>query len=150
MMLINVYHGDQILNTSTNVGYDICAACTFSADETISIHDLKRHIYVGLKLLPSHFDISISALINTTLPGSGGFFYRFFGVFFEEIWEIIKTIVPYQILGYKTLELVVESESISSFDHYDLTNISESSNPVLAEERTHSRAQEQKKSCVPV
>jgi hypothetical protein len=28
-----VYHGGQILNTSTGVGYDIRAACTFSVEE---------------------------------------------------------------------------------------------------------------------
>jgi hypothetical protein len=33
ILLINVYHGGQILNTSTGVGYDICAACTFSTEE---------------------------------------------------------------------------------------------------------------------
>jgi hypothetical protein len=90
MMLINVYHGDQILNTSTNVGYDICAACTFSADETISINDLKRQIYVGLKLFLSHFDISISALINTTLPGSGGSFIDFLGLFLKKFGKLLK------------------------------------------------------------
>jgi hypothetical protein len=64
MLLINVHHGGQILNTSTSVSYDIRVACTFSVDEIISIHDLKRQIYVGLKLLPSHFNISTSAQIN--------------------------------------------------------------------------------------
>jgi hypothetical protein len=43
-LLINVYHGGQILNTSTSVGYDIRAVYTFSADETINLHDLKRQI----------------------------------------------------------------------------------------------------------
>jgi hypothetical protein len=65
MLLINVYYRGQILNTSTGAGYDIRAACTFSIDETISIHDLKRQIHVSLKMLPSHFNIIISARINT-------------------------------------------------------------------------------------
>jgi hypothetical protein len=52
MLLFKVYHGGQILKTSIGVGYDICAACTFFVDETISIHDLKRHIHIGLKLIP--------------------------------------------------------------------------------------------------
>jgi hypothetical protein len=56
---------------------------------------------------------------------------------------MIKTIAPYQLLQYKILELVVESEPISGSDNYDPTSIPESSNPVMAEERTHSRAQEQ-------
>jgi hypothetical protein len=64
MLLINMHYGCQILNTSTSVSYDIRVACTFSADEIISIHDLMRHIYVGLKLLPSHFNISTNAQIN--------------------------------------------------------------------------------------
>jgi hypothetical protein len=53
---------------------------------------------------------------------------------------MIKITTPYQLLGYKILELVVESEPIFGSDNYDLTSISESSNPVMAEERTHSRA----------
>jgi hypothetical protein len=60
MLLINVYHGGQILNTSIGVYYDIRAACTFFADETINLRDLKRQIHAGLKLLPSH---SASALV---------------------------------------------------------------------------------------
>jgi hypothetical protein len=51
---------------------------------------------------------------------------------------MIKTTVLYQLPGYKTLELVVESEPISSYDYYDPTSISGSSNLVMAEERTHS------------
>jgi hypothetical protein len=50
---------------------------------------------------------------------------------------MIKTTAPSQIPGYKILELVVESEQISSSDYYDPTNISESSNPIMAEEITH-------------
>jgi hypothetical protein len=63
---------------------------------------------------------------------------------------MIKTTAPYQISGYKTLELVVESEPISSSDYYDPTSILKSSNPVMAEERTHSRAREQPSSRVSV
>jgi hypothetical protein len=71
------------------------------------------------------------------------YFYSLFGVIFDEIWEIIKIIAPYQISGYKTLELVVESELISSSDYYDPTSIPESINPVMIEKWTHSRAWEQ-------
>jgi hypothetical protein len=63
---------------------------------------------------------------------------------------MIKIIAPYQISGYTTLELVVESEPIFSSDYYDLTGISGSSNPVMAEERTHSQAREQPPSRVPI
>jgi hypothetical protein len=63
---------------------------------------------------------------------------------------MIKTTTLYQLPGYKTLELVVESEPIFSSDYYDPTSIPESSNPVMAEERTHSRALEQRPSRVPV
>jgi hypothetical protein len=59
---------------------------------------------------------------------------------------MIKTTAPYQLPGYKTLELVVIAEPISSSDNYDPTSISGSSNPVMAEERTHSRAREQRPS----
>jgi hypothetical protein len=63
---------------------------------------------------------------------------------------MIKTTTPYQLFRYKTLELVVISEPISSFDNYDPTSIPESSNLVMAEERTHSRVQEQRPSRIPV
>jgi hypothetical protein len=65
------------------------------------------------------------------------------GLFLIKIWGIIKTTAPYQLPRYKTLELVVESEPISNSYYYDPTSISESSNPVMAEERTYSRAREQ-------
>jgi hypothetical protein len=135
MLLINVYHGCQILNTSTGVGYDICVVCIFSVNETINKHDLMRQINDGLKLLTSHFNITISTQINTAPPGSGVFFYSLFGIVSEEIWGIVKTTASYQISGYKTLELVVEYEPIFDSDHYDpcLTSISESSNPILTE-----------------
>jgi hypothetical protein len=63
---------------------------------------------------------------------------------------MIKTTAPYQLSGYKTLKLVVESELISSSDYYDPTNIPGSSNSVMAEERTHSQAREQRPSRVSV
>jgi hypothetical protein len=144
-----VYHGDQILNTSTSTGYDIHAACIFSTDETINLRDLKRQIHAGLELLPSQFNIIIRARINTA-PASSGGFYSLFGVFSDEIWVMIKITALYQLPGYKTLELVVISEPMSSSDNYDPTSISGSSNPVMAKERTHSRAREQRPSRIPV
>jgi MuDR family transposase len=63
---------------------------------------------------------------------------------------MIKTTAPYQLPGYKTLELVVISKPISSSDNYDPTSIPGSSNPVMTEERTHSRAREQRPSPIPV
>jgi hypothetical protein len=65
---------------------------------------------------------------------------------------MVKTTTLYQIPEYKILELVVKSEQIFSSNHYGPcpTSISESSNPVLIEERTHSRAQEQPPTRVPV
>jgi hypothetical protein len=95
MLLINVYHGGQILKTSTGTDYDIHAACTFPADETINFRDLKRQIHAGLELLPSQFNISISARINTAPAGSDGFFYSLFGVVSDEIWGMIKTTALY-------------------------------------------------------
>jgi hypothetical protein len=85
MLLINVYHGGQILKTSHGTDYDIQATCTFSVDETINFRDLKRQIHVGLELLTSQFNISISARINTAPAGSSGFFYSLFGVISDEI-----------------------------------------------------------------
>jgi hypothetical protein len=50
------------------------------------------------------------------------------------------------------LKLVVESELISYYDHYDLcpTSILRSSNPILTKKMTHSRAREQPPTCVPI
>jgi hypothetical protein len=87
MLLINVYHGGQILNTSTGMSYDIHYACTFSADETINHRDLKRQIHSGLELLPSQFNISIRARINIAPVGSGDFFIGYLGLFLMKFWE---------------------------------------------------------------
>jgi hypothetical protein len=78
------------------------------------------------------------------------FFYSLFGVVSDEIWRVIKTTTPYQLPEYKILELVIISEPISSFDNYDPTSIPKSSNPVMAEEKTHCRAREQRPSRIPV
>jgi hypothetical protein len=87
MLLINVYHGGQILNTSTGMGYDIRATCTFSTDETINLRDLKRQIYAGLELLPNQFSISISARINSAPASSGVFFIPYLGLFLMKFGE---------------------------------------------------------------
>jgi hypothetical protein len=78
------------------------------------------------------------------------FFTVLFGVISEEIWGMIKTTAPCQIHRYKIFELVVKSESIFSSDYYDTTCILGSSNPVVTEERTHFRAQEQPPSRISV
>jgi hypothetical protein len=87
MLLINVYHGGQILKTSHGTNYDIQTACTFSADEAINLRDLKRQIHAGLELLPSQFNISISARINTTPIGSSDFFIAYLGLFLMKFGE---------------------------------------------------------------
>jgi hypothetical protein len=73
-----------------------------------------------------------------------------FEVISDEIWGMIKITASYQLLKYKTLELIVKSEPISNFDYYDLTSIPESSNSVMAEERIHSQTREQRSFHVPV
>jgi hypothetical protein len=150
MLLINMYHGGQIMNTSTGTGYDIHVACTFFANETINLRDLKRQIHASLELLPSQFNISINTRINAAPAGSGDFFYNLFMVVSDEIWGMIKTTASYQLPEYKTLELVVISKPIYNSDNYDPISIPGSSNPVMAEERTHSRAWEQRQSRIPV
>jgi hypothetical protein len=72
------------------------------------------------------------------------FFHSLFRVVSENILKIIKAIAPYQLSGYKVLELVVNSKLISSSYRYDLCPISilRSSNPVLTEEITYFRAKE--------
>jgi hypothetical protein len=87
MLLINVYHGGQILNTSTDVGYDIRGACTFSANEIINFRDLKMLIHAGLELLSSQITISISAQINTAPADSGDFFIAYLGLILMKFGE---------------------------------------------------------------
>jgi hypothetical protein len=82
-----VYHGGQILNTSTGMSYDIRAMCTFSVDETINLRDLKRQIHAGLELLSNQFNISISARINIVLACSDDFFYNLLGLFLIKFAE---------------------------------------------------------------
>jgi hypothetical protein len=79
----------------------------------------------------------LSARINTAPADLGDFFNSLFGVISDEIWRMIKITASYQLLGYKILELVVESELIFSSDYYNLTSIPKNSNPVMAEERTN-------------
>jgi hypothetical protein len=90
MLLINVYHGGQILKTSTGTDYDIHSACTFSADEVINLRDLKRQIHADLELLPSQFNINISARINTAPAGSSGFFIAYLRLFLMKLGEWLK------------------------------------------------------------
>jgi hypothetical protein len=82
-----VYHGGQILNTSTGVGYNIRALCIFFADETINFCDMKRQIYAGLELLSSQFSIIIRAQINTIPVGSSDFFIAYLGLFLTKFGE---------------------------------------------------------------
>jgi hypothetical protein len=81
---------------------------------------------------------------------------------------MIKATDPYQFFGYKILELVVDSKSITSSDRYDpyLISIFKSSNPILTEkiiqsqarehlvrkieEKIHFRARDQPPACVPI
>jgi hypothetical protein len=86
-LLINVYHGGQILKTLTGTDYDIHVACTFSADEAINLRDLKRQIHAGLELLPSQFNISISARINTAQQVRVVFFIAYLGLFLMKFRE---------------------------------------------------------------
>jgi hypothetical protein len=87
MLLIIVYHKGQILNTSIGVGYDIRVACTFYADETINLRDLKRQIHAGLEVLPSQFNISIDAQINTALASLSAFLIVYLRLFLMKFGE---------------------------------------------------------------
>jgi hypothetical protein len=75
------------LKTSHGTDYDIQVACTFSADESINLHDLKRQIHAGLELLPSQFNISISARINTAPSRFECFFIAYLGLFLMKFGE---------------------------------------------------------------
>jgi hypothetical protein len=81
---------------------------------------------------------ALVAQINTAPAGFGWFFIAYLELFLMKFGGMIKTTALYQLSQYKTLELVVESEPISESDNYDSSSILGSSNPVMAEERTHS------------
>jgi hypothetical protein len=65
-------------------------ACTFSAGETINLRDLNRQIHAGLEMLPSQFNISISAQINTVPAGLVGFFVTYLGLLLMKFGELLK------------------------------------------------------------
>jgi hypothetical protein len=75
------------LKTSQGTDYDIQVACIFSANEAINLRELKRQIHAGLELLPSQFNISISARIKTVPAGSSGFFIAYLGLFLIKFGE---------------------------------------------------------------
>ena len=144
MLLINVFYGGQILNTPTGINYDIPAACTLPVNDRISLEEMRRQVYVGLKLLPSQFNLKIRARINTPQPGYGNYFYTLFWVDCEQTWEMIKS-AACPVAGFRALELVVESEPITNpCDDYDPcpNSMPSSSNRVPAEETTHTATRE--------
>jgi hypothetical protein len=65
---------------------------------------------------------------------------------------MIKTTIPYQSFGFKTLEVVVESQKFFNTDYYDLYPISifKSSNLVLTEEIIHSQTPKHPSIRVPI
>jgi hypothetical protein len=93
----------EVKSWKTSVGYDIRAACIFSADETINLRDLKRQIHTDLELLPSQFSISISAQINT-VPSSLGIFLQFYlGLFMKNFGKWLKQQLRTKYTGIKYL-----------------------------------------------
>lgn len=144
MILINVFHGGQILNTPTGVNYDISAACTIPVNDWITLEELRRQIHTALNLLPGHFHLKIRARINTAQPGSGNYFFTLFWVDCEQTWEMIKSVAS-PVVGFRSMELVVESEPIANpHGSYDPcpNSIPGSSNRVPTEETTHTSARE--------
>jgi hypothetical protein len=86
----------------------------FFANDIVSLHDLRRLIYVSLEFIHSHFNLTISARINTAQPGSN-VLDSLFGVISEKIYGMIKLTSPYQMSGFKTRELVIDLLPISIF-----------------------------------
>ena len=60
-VIINVYHRREISDAPT---------CTFPVSDATSLDELRKHIYVSIHLLPSQFDLTINARLNTTPPDS--------------------------------------------------------------------------------
>jgi hypothetical protein len=107
-VLINVYYHREILDAPT---------CTFLISDTTSFDELKRHICGGIHLLPSQFDLTIRARLNTAPPGSVEKF-QLFNIDHEMVWQMmLQHATP--VLNFKLLELVVESVPVVSQNNYD-------------------------------
>jgi hypothetical protein len=66
MLLINVYYGDEILNTPMDVDYTIVAIYTIIVFGYINFRNIKKHVQAGLDLVPSQYKFIIKAQINTS------------------------------------------------------------------------------------
>ena len=60
-VIINIYHRREISDAPT---------CTFPVLDATSLDELRKHIYVGIRLLPSQFDMTIRVHLNMAPPGS--------------------------------------------------------------------------------
>jgi len=116
LLLINVYYGGNLQNTSTGVGYDIGAAFTFTVSDSTSFAIIRRQIYVGLKLLPSRVKLTIRVRMNTAQPGS--YHFSLFRIENEETWDVIKQTAT-QVAGFKVIELVAEAHQGRNQSSYD-------------------------------
>ena len=103
-----MYHICEISDTPT---------CTFSITDSTSLDKLRKNIYVGIRLLPSQFDLTIEARLNTTPPGSIEK-YQLFNINHEMIWNMVLGHAT-PVLNFKLLELVVESVPVITHTNYD-------------------------------
>ena len=109
MVVINVYHGRQSREESPNF--------TFPVIGTISLVDLRKQIHAGLQILPSQFDLTISAHLNTAPPGLPEK-YQLFCIDHEQIWEmVLQNATP--VLNFNMLELVIQSIPRTDRNNYD-------------------------------
>src|ERR1017187_8282820 len=107
-VIINVYHRREISDAPT---------CTFPVSDATSLDELRKHIYAGIRLLPSRFDLTIRARLNTAPPDSAEK-YQLFNIDHERIWHMVLGLAT-PVLNFKLLELVVESVPVVSQTNYD-------------------------------
>ena len=111
LILINIFYGGEIVHTPYGVDYSKNAKCTLVINDDTNVLELRSQIYGGLKLIPSKFNITINARINTAQDGTNN--YSLYCVDNEQIWSVIKSLAP-SIGQYRTLELIVEAEPVVS------------------------------------
>ena len=116
MIVINVYHGGEILRGPAGVDYSCNVKFSFNVTEETYFDDVRRQIYVGLGLLPSQFKLNISARLNT--GGIASFFYNLLGVDNDVIWKLVIQNAT-QLINFRMLEVVVESTPNIDNTSYD-------------------------------
>jgi hypothetical protein len=89
MLLINVYHEGQILNTSTGMVYDVHAACTFIPSSTTLTHGLVIGVVMRINKIDQCTAVWSLGQIQQKLIKEGEGRYAFQWLWMK--WRIVST-----------------------------------------------------------